>query len=114
VRGRQAQGDRRAVRRDEGAGRGLLDLAGALEGRGDRVGTAYSQLGLRPWRRGRDPSGVRGGGLRSRLHRRDGGEGRRSAREDRTEVAEIVDAGGADPPGAGRPETRGAREAKLL
>ena len=38
--GEQAHGDRRPVRRDEGAGRRLLALAGEVEGRGDRVAQA--------------------------------------------------------------------------
>ena len=36
-------GDRRAVRRDEGADRRLLDLAGQGHGRGGRVGQALPQ-----------------------------------------------------------------------
>ena len=40
---RQADRDRRAVRRDQGADRRLLDLAGEVEGRGDRVGQALPQ-----------------------------------------------------------------------
>ena len=38
--GRQADRDRRAVRRDEGADRRLLAVAGEVEGRGDRVAQA--------------------------------------------------------------------------
>ena len=38
--GEQAHGDRRAVRRDEGADRRLLAVAGEVEGRGDRVAQA--------------------------------------------------------------------------
>ena len=38
--GDRAHGDRRAVRRDQGARRRLLDLAGQVDGRGRRVGQA--------------------------------------------------------------------------
>ena len=41
--GAEPQGRRRPVRRDQGAGRGLLDLAGQVEGGGDRVGQALPQ-----------------------------------------------------------------------
>ena len=41
--GEQAHGDRRSVRRDEGAHRRVLDVAGEVEGRGDRVGEALPQ-----------------------------------------------------------------------
>ena len=37
---RRTDGDRRPVRRGEGAGRRLLDLEGELDGGGDRVGEA--------------------------------------------------------------------------
>ena len=38
--GKRAHGDRRAVRRDQGADRRLLAVAGEVDGRGDRVGQA--------------------------------------------------------------------------
>ena len=41
--GGEADRDRRTVRRDEGADRRLLALAGEVEGRGDRVGQALPQ-----------------------------------------------------------------------
>ena len=39
----KADGDRRTVRRDQGADRWLLDLAGEVEGRSDRMGQALPQ-----------------------------------------------------------------------
>ena len=41
--GANADGDRRPVRRDQGADRRLLDVAGEVEGRGDRMGQALPQ-----------------------------------------------------------------------
>ena len=41
--GTQAHGDRRPVRRDQGADRRLLDVAGEVDGRGDRVGQALPE-----------------------------------------------------------------------
>ena len=46
--GSQAHRDRRALRRDEGADRRLLAVAGEVEGRGDRMGQALPE----PHRRG--------------------------------------------------------------
>src|SRR5687768_18204408 len=56
-------------RRDEGADRRLLAVAGAVDGRGDRVGQALPQ----PARRrvhDRDPPGLRGRGFRCRVDRK--------------------------------------------
>ena len=51
----QAHGDRRPVRRDQGADRRLLAVAGEVDGRGDRVGEAgpnptgeYGEIEIRP------------------------------------------------------------------
>ena len=43
VPGRRAHGDRRPVRRDQGAPRRLLGVAGEVDGRGDRVGRSGSR-----------------------------------------------------------------------
>ena len=53
--GKKRTVDRRAVRRDEGADRRLLDLAGQVDGRGGRVGQALPQSD--GWRRRRSRSG---------------------------------------------------------
>ena len=61
--GTQAHRHRRAVRRDEGADRRLLALAGAVDGGGDRVGQAHRPNAATRLRRGvgdRDPPGLRG------------------------------------------------------
>ena len=42
--GSEADRDRRALRRDEGAGRRLLAVAGEVEGGGDRVGQALPRF----------------------------------------------------------------------
>ena len=67
--GSEADRDRRALRRDEGADRRLLAVAGEVEGRGDRMGQALPQSHRRRVR-DRDSPGVRGGGLRRRVHAR--------------------------------------------
>jgi len=78
--GPQAHRDRRAVQRDQGADRRLLDLAGQVEGGGDRVGEAHSRRGVPQERdRDRDPAGVRGRRFRPRLHPRAQGSGRAPA-----------------------------------
>ncbi len=72
--GKRPHRDRRALRRDEGAGRRLLADAGEVDGRGDRVGQALPQPDERGVR-DRDSPGVRGGGLRRRVHARAQGAG---------------------------------------
>ena len=66
--GRNEDRHRRPVRRDQGADRGFLALAGEVDGRGGRVGEALPRSDAR--RRGgdRDPSGLRGRGLRRGVH----------------------------------------------
>ncbi len=65
--GVEADRHRRAVRRDQGADRRVLAVAGEVEGRGDRMGEALPEPV--PGRvRDRDPPGVRGRGLRRRVH----------------------------------------------
>ena len=76
----QAVGDRRPLRRDEGAGGGVLDLAGPVDGRGDRVGQAVPQPDAGS-ERPRDPPDLGGGGLRPR----DRGGDERASRQDREE-----------------------------
>ena len=60
--------DRRSVRRDQGAHRGLLDLEGEVAGRGRLLGAPLpgSDAGRRF--RARDPSGFRGGRFRRGVH----------------------------------------------
>ena len=72
--GDEAHGDRRALRRDQGADRRLLAVAGEVEGGGDRMGQALPQS-ARGRVRDRDPPGVRGRGLRRRVHARAPGAG---------------------------------------
>src|SRR5205814_4402580 len=69
VLGQEAYGRRRAVRRDERADRGLLDLADEVARRGDRVGEALPESD-RTGIRARDPASLRGRGLRRRAHAR--------------------------------------------
>ena len=67
--GSRPQGHRRPVRRDQGAARRLLGVAGEVARRGGRVGQARPE----PRRRGRhrrDPPGVRGRRLRRRADAR--------------------------------------------
>ena len=61
--GQPAQRRRRAFRRDPGAGGRVLALAGALDGRGHRVGAALPEP-ARGGLRGRDPPRLRGRRLR--------------------------------------------------
>src|SRR2546426_11731910 len=90
----QAHRDRRAFRRDEGADRRLLAVAGEVDGRGDQMGQALPEP--LPWRvRDRDSPGVRGGRLRGRIHARAQGtrgapaRAIRAAEENREEVGGI-------------------------
>src|SRR5262249_43074667 len=69
----------RSLRGDQGAGRGLLDLAGEVPGGGDRMGQALSQPVPRG-ERDRDPPGVRGGRFRARAQPPDARPGRAHAR----------------------------------
>ena len=62
--GRQEDRHRRPVRRDQGARRRLLDLAGEVDGRGGRVGAPLPGSDARRGVRARDPPGLRGRGLR--------------------------------------------------
>src|SRR5206468_3933958 len=94
VLGCEAHRHRRALRRDQGAGRRLLDLAGEVEGRGDRMGQALPQSDAGGFR-DRDPPGIRGGGLRRRVHARAEGAGGAPARADSREEEKV--AGGAGP-----------------
>src|SRR5579862_3133243 len=80
--------DRRPVRRDEGAGRGLLAVAGALARRGGRVDQAQPV----PGRRGRAAPDLRARRLRCGAHARTARAGRADARRDAVGVA--VTAGG--------------------
>src|SRR5262249_55401833 len=77
LRGRQAQGHRRPLRRGEGSARRLLDDPGPLEGRGDRVGQA---LPRRAERGDRDPPGPGDGRFPGRCA--EGGRGLRSDAEE--------------------------------
>ena len=52
--GKKRHRDRRPLRRDEGADRRLLAVAGEVEGRSDRVGQAHAQSCGRSGRRDRD------------------------------------------------------------
>src|SRR6266568_3660164 len=70
----QANGDRWAVRRDEGPDRRLLAVADEIKGGSDRMGEALSQSD-RHGRRNRDSPGLRSGGLRGRVHSRVEGAG---------------------------------------
>ena len=76
---------RRTLRRDEGADRRLLAVAGEIEGRGDRMGQALPEPLARYGIRDRDSSSVRGGGLRGRVHTRAQGARGAPARADRQE-----------------------------
>ena len=59
VRGREADRDRWAIRRDEGAGRRLLAMEVRVVARGDRMDQALSQSDARRGGRDRDSPGVR-------------------------------------------------------
>src|SRR5882724_10647523 len=59
---RKPYGDRRAVRRGQGAGRRLLDLGREGPGRGGRLGEALPQPDAGA-KRDRDPAVLRGGGF---------------------------------------------------
>src|SRR6266850_1303000 len=59
IRRQEADRDRRGLHRDQGVDRRLLDVAGEVEGRGDRMAQARSVRSDR----GGDPPGVRAGGL---------------------------------------------------
>src|SRR5207247_7054633 len=65
-----------------------------VEGRGDRMGQALPESNAGGFR-DRDPSGVRGGGFRRRVHPRAEGAGEALARADRREEEKV--AGGAGP-----------------
>ena len=65
---RQEDRHRRAVRRDQGARRRLLDLAGEVDGRGGRVGAALPRSDAGRGVGDRDPPGLRGRGLRQGAH----------------------------------------------
>ncbi len=75
VLGSASHGHRRPLRGDQGAPRRLLALAGALDGRGDRMGQALPESAQRGVR-ARDPSGLRVGRLHGRLR---GHQGKRGA-----------------------------------
>ena len=62
--GRGPHRDRRALRRDEGTGRGLLALAGEVDGGGDRVGQALPEPDAGRIR-DRDSPRLRPGGFRT-------------------------------------------------
>src|SRR5262252_684229 len=85
----QAHGDRRSVRRDEGAGRGILAVAGPFQGRSDRVAQTLPESARRG-DRGRDPPGVRGGGLRRGVHARIAPPGRTRARAGREGQGQVA------------------------
>ena len=91
---KQAHGDRRTLRRNEGADRGLCDPPVHVEDRGDRVDQALraSRRPASPWRRVRmrDPSFLRVRGLRSE-------RGGRSLSRNGSGQDEVVIAIAADP-----------------
>ena len=80
VLGRQAHRRRRPVRRDQGARRGLLDLAGPVDRGGRRVGAPLPRPDARRGRRARDSSHLRSRGLRRGVHARAARAGRAPAR----------------------------------
>ena len=81
--GRAAYRRRRPVYRNQGADRGLLDVAGEVEGRGHRVGQALPQPDAWHGSGDRDPSGIRERGLWCGVHAGIARAGRALARPDR-------------------------------
>jgi hypothetical protein len=90
VRWRQAYSDKRAVPRIQGPDRGLLDLAGEVEGRSDRVGQARA---VRRRSRNRNSPGARGGGFWRSVYsrtQRAGGTSRRTDGRERKSIGEFI------------------------
>src|SRR5262249_10686967 len=94
VHGRKADGHRRSLRRDEGVGRGLLDLAGEVDRGSGRVGPALPRSDARRGLGDRDPSVLRGGGLRQDAHAGAARPGGAPPRGDRPAAEVVSERGG--------------------
>src|SRR5262245_32926176 len=89
LRREQAHGAGRPVYRIQGAGGGILDLAGEEQGRSGRMGQADSV----PGRRSGDPPSLRGRRFRCRAHAgaaRTGGPAARCHRQEQTTLGEMT------------------------